>query len=193
MEFDYVIVGGGSAGSVLAARLSEDPSVSVCLIEAGGEGKDLAIRMPFGFAAMVPTRLNNWAYETVPQAGLKGRKGYQPRGKALGGSSAINAMLYTRGHPADYDDWAKAGCLGWGWEDVLPFFRKAERNVRGADALHGDAGPLQVGEQRSPRLTALDELGFPGEDAWADQPFCGGLGGRTCASSVREKLLLDPF
>ena len=153
MEFDYVIVGGGSAGSVLAARLSEDPSVTVCLIEAGGEGRDIFVRAPIGVAALLPGRpkINNWAYQTVPQAGLNGRKGYQPRGRALGGSSAINAMLYVRGHPSDYDDWAAAGCGGWGWEDVLPFFRRAERNERGADALHGDGGPLQVGNQRSPR------------------------------------------
>jgi choline dehydrogenase-like flavoprotein len=124
-EFDYVIAGGGSAGSVLAARLSEDPEVTVCLVEAGGEGRDLLIRTPMGIIAMLPGygRINNWAFQTVPQPGLNGRRGYQPRGRALGGSSAINAMLYTRGHPGDYDDWAAAGCTGWGWDDVLPYFR----------------------------------------------------------------------
>jgi choline dehydrogenase-like flavoprotein len=103
--------------------------------------------------AMLPGRpkINNWAFETVPQPGLGGRRGYQPRGRALGGSSAINAMLYVRGHPSDYDDWAKAGCDGWSWSDVLPVFRRSERNVRGSDGLHGDAGPLQVAEQRTPR------------------------------------------
>ncbi|MDF1608530.1 GMC family oxidoreductase N-terminal domain-containing protein [Hoeflea sp. YIM 152468] len=151
MEFDYVIVGGGSAGSVLAARLSENPAVSVCLLEAGGEGRGLLVRAPLGIIAMMPGRINNWAYETVPQPGLGGRRGYQPRGRALGGSSAINAMLYTRGHPSDYDDWAEAGCDGWGWEDVRPLFLRSECNVRGADAFHGDGGLLQVAEQQSPR------------------------------------------
>jgi len=152
-QFDYVIAGGGSAGSALAARLSEDPGVTVCLVEAGGEGRDILIRAPLGVITMLPGygRINNWAYETVPQPGLNGRKGYQPRGRTLGGSSAINAMLYTRGHPRDYDDWAAAGCTGWGWRDVLPFFRRSENNERGADALHGDAGPLFVSEQRTPR------------------------------------------
>ena len=115
MNFDYVIVGGGSAGSVLAARLSENPNMSVCLLEAGGDGKDLLIRVPAGVVAMLPGRpkINNWAFETVPQPGLKGRQGYQPRGKALGGSSAINAMLYVRGHARDYDEWAENGADGW--------------------------------------------------------------------------------
>ncbi|MBC7281977.1 GMC family oxidoreductase N-terminal domain-containing protein [Hoeflea sp.] len=153
MEFDYVIVGGGSAGSVLAARLSEDPSLTVCLLEAGGDGKGILVRAPLGMIAMLPGRpkINNWAFETVPQPGLNGRRGYQPRGRALGGSSVLNAMLYVRGHPSDYDDWASAGCDGWGWSDVLPVFRRSERNVRGADEFHGASGPLDVAEQRSPR------------------------------------------
>ena len=154
MEFDYVIVGGGSAGSVMAARLSEDPGVTVCLLEAGGDGRDLLIRAPLGTVAMLPGRplkINNWMFRTEPQAALNGRRGFQPRGRTLGGSSAINAMLYIRGHRSDYDDWARMGCDGWGFDDVLPFFLKAERNSRGADTLHGDAGPLQVGDQSSPR------------------------------------------
>ncbi|MVA96760.1 glucose-methanol-choline oxidoreductase [Nitratireductor sp. CAU 1489] len=153
MAYDYVIAGGGSAGATLAARLSEDPAISVCLVEAGGDGRDLFIRAPAGVVALLPGRpkLNNWAFETVPQAGLAGRRGYQPRGKALGGSSAINAMLYVRGHPGDYDDWAEAGCAGWSWDEVLPYFRRAEGNQRGGDALHGGDGPLKVGEQREPR------------------------------------------
>ncbi|SMH28867.1 GMC family oxidoreductase [Mesorhizobium australicum] len=153
MEFDYVIVGGGSAGSTLAARLSEDTDATVCLLEAGGDGKHILIRAPTGTALMLPGRpkISNWAYQTVPQPGLGGRRGYQPRGKALGGSSAINAMLYIRGHRSDYDGWTAAGCDGWGWQDVLPYFRKAEGNQRGEDAFHGASGPLQVGEQRTPR------------------------------------------
>jgi choline dehydrogenase-like flavoprotein len=157
MTFDYVIAGGGSAGSTLAARLSEDPSVSVCLVEAGGEGRDLLVRVPVGVAAMLPGRpakINNWCFETVPQPGLGGRRGYQPRGKALGGSSAINAMLYVRGHPSDYDDWANRGCEGWSWNDVLPFFRKSEGNSRGADDRHGADGPLKVRDQASPRAVS---------------------------------------
>ncbi|MBH1974123.1 MAG: GMC family oxidoreductase N-terminal domain-containing protein, partial [Rhodobacteraceae bacterium] len=103
MEYDYIIAGGGSAGSVLAARLSEDPNTTVCLIESGGQGRDLLIRAPAMVAAMVSGRppIHNWSYHTTPQPGLNGRRGFQPRGRALGGSSAINAMLYTRGHPSD--------------------------------------------------------------------------------------------
>jgi choline dehydrogenase-like flavoprotein len=151
--FDYVIVGGGSAGCVMAARLSEDPDVSVCLIEAGGEGRDIFVRAPALVAAMVSGRpkINNWALHTEPQPGLGGRRGFQPRGKGLGGSSAINAMLYVRGHPKDYDEWADLGCDGWDWQSVLPWFRRAEGNVRGADGLHGADGPLQVAEQSQPR------------------------------------------
>ncbi len=153
MEFDYVIVGGGSAGCVLAAHLSEDPGTSVCLIEAGGRGDSLLVRAPALVAAMVSGRpkLNNWAFRTVPQPGLNGRRGFQPRGRALGGSSAINAMLYVRGHPSDYDDWADLGAEGWSWDEVLPYFRRAEGNTRGADALHGADGPLAVRDQSAPR------------------------------------------
>lgn len=153
MQFDYVIVGGGSAGSTLAARLSEESSATVCLIEAGGKGDSILVRAPAAVVAMLPGRpkINNWAFETVPQPGLNGRKGYQPRGKALGGSSAINAMLYVRGHAKDYDEWADLGCDGWNWEAVLPYFKRAENNERGSDAVHGDSGPLQVSNQKSPR------------------------------------------
>lgn len=153
MEFDYVIVGGGSAGSVLAARLSKNLKVSVCLLEAGGGGRGLFVRAPALVAATISgrPRINNWALRTEPQPGLNGRRGFQPRGRGLGGSSAINAMLYTRGHPRDYDEWAALGCAGWDWESVLPFFRKAEGNMRGADPLHGGDGPLQVADQSEPR------------------------------------------
>ena len=152
MDYDYIIVGGGSAGSVLAARLSEDPAITVCLIEAGGQGKSFLINIPAMVVTMVrgKPRLNNWAFDTEPQRHLNNRVCYQPRGKALGGSSAINAMLYVRGHPQDYDEWADLGAEGWDWQSVLPYFLKSEGNSRGASALHGAKGPLQVTDQQSP-------------------------------------------
>jgi len=161
MEFDYVIVGGGSAGCVLAGRLSEDPSVTVALLEAGGPDTSVLIHCPAGLAVMARQKTINWAYETVPQPGLNGRRGYQPRGKVLGGSSSINAMIYMRGQPEDYDGWAAAGNPGWGWADVLPWFKRAEHNERGADAWHGSGGPLNVMDLRSPNalLPAYIEAG----------------------------------
>ncbi|MEM1005566.1 MAG: GMC family oxidoreductase N-terminal domain-containing protein, partial [Pseudomonadota bacterium] len=156
MKFDYVIVGGGSAGSVLANRLSEDPNTHVCLLEAGGRGDSLLVRMPAAVVAALPGRpkINNWALQTVPQPGLNGRQGYQPRGKALGGSSAINAMLYVRGQRQDYDGWADLGCDGWDWDSVLPYFKRSEHHEDGADDLHGDSGPLHVSHQKDPRPIA---------------------------------------
>ena len=147
--YDYVIIGGGSAGSVLAARLSEDPSVTVCLLEAGGRGDGIFARVPMAAAAVIPghVKSGNWCFSTVPQPELNGRRGYQPRGRGLGGSSLVNAMLYVRGNSRDYDDWAALGCDGWSWNDVLPWFRKSEDNIRGADDLHGRGGPLQVCDQ----------------------------------------------
>ncbi|WP_170529457.1 GMC family oxidoreductase [Ruegeria arenilitoris] len=153
MQFDYVIVGGGSAGCVLANRLSANPGTRVCLLEAGGGGNSILVRMPAAVVAMLPGRpkINNWAFETVPQPGLNGRTGYQPRGRALGGSSAINAMLYVRGQRQDYDGWADLGCEGWDWDSVLPYFKRSENNERGADDLHGADGPLQVSDQKEER------------------------------------------
>ncbi|MFN8018925.1 MAG: GMC family oxidoreductase N-terminal domain-containing protein [Acidimicrobiales bacterium] len=167
-EFDYVVVGGGSAGCVVASRLSEDPSVSVCLLEAGGEGRDVLIRAPLGFAIAMPQGINSWHYETVPQPGLNGRRGFQPRGKALGGSSAINAMIYARGPRSDYDRWAELGNPGWGYDDVLPYFLRSECNAifRGSP-YHGVDGPLHVTNLRSPSplndvfLQACQSQGIP--------------------------------
>ena len=168
-EFDYVIVGGGSGGSTLAARLSENPKVSVCLLEAGGQGDSTLVRTPAAVVVTMPGRgkINNWAFQTVPQPGLLGRSGYQPRGRALGGSSAINAMLYVRGQRQDYDGWANMGCEGWDWDSVLPYFKKSESNQWGADAYHGDSGPLQVSDQQTPRpitqafVEAAHAVGMP--------------------------------
>lgn len=174
LEFDYVIVGGGSSGCALAARLSEDPALRVCLVEAGGDGRTFLIDTPMMLAVTVPRAIHNWAFVTVPQAGLGGRRGYQPRGRALGGSSAINAMIYTRGHPADYDDWAAAGAPGWAWREVLPVFKRGEHNERGADRFHGTGGPLNVADLRSPHPLSL---AFVEAGAQAGHPRNGDFNG----------------
>ncbi|MEO6361684.1 MAG: choline dehydrogenase [Caldimonas sp.] len=144
-EFDYVIVGGGSAGCVLASRLTQDDSVNVCLVEAGPVDSGAMIHCPAGFSMMSKARHRaSLSFETVPQPGLGGRRGYQPRGRGLGGSSSVNAMCYVRGQPQDYDGWAAEGNDGWAWSDVLPLFRRSEHNERGDDAWHGSGGPLNV-------------------------------------------------
>jgi choline dehydrogenase-like flavoprotein len=153
-EFDIVVVGGGSGGSAAAGRLSEDGKYSVCLIEAGGKNRDIRVRAP-GLFPFLPAN-TNWKFETVPQAGLNGRFGYQPRGRGLGGSSAINAMVYIRGCAWDYDNWAALGCDGWSYADVLPYFKRSESNVRGGDAFHGGDGPLTVSDQNCPNPGSLD-------------------------------------
>jgi choline dehydrogenase len=147
---DYVIVGAGSAGCVLANRLSEDPDVRVLLLEAGGSDRNLNVKIPAAFAKQFHTKLD-WDYATEPEPYCDGRSLYVPRGKALGGSSSMNAMLYVRGRPLDYDLWERDGAEGWGWDRVLPYFLRAEHNERGASEFHAVGGPLNVAEQRSPR------------------------------------------
>jgi choline dehydrogenase-like flavoprotein len=165
--FDYIVVGSGAAGSVLASRLSEDPSVTVCLLEAGSADRSALIHCPAGYAGMVKLGLANWDFLTVPQPGLNGRRGYQPRGKVLGGSTSINSMIYIRGQQQDYDDWAAAGNPGWSWADVLPYFKRAEHNERGEDAWHARGGPLNVMDLMAPNrisqafVQAAVQAGYP--------------------------------
>jgi choline dehydrogenase-like flavoprotein len=154
LEFDIIVVGGGSGGSAAAGRLSEDGKYSVCLIEAGDKNTDIRVRAP-GLFPFLPAQ-TNWKFETVPQPGLNGRTGYQPRGRGLGGSSAINAMVYIRGCAWDYDNWAALGCSGWAYADVLPYFKRAEANVRGGNEYHGGDGPLSVSDQTHPNSGSLD-------------------------------------
>ena len=150
-EFDIVVVGAGPAGCAVASRVARGrPGWRVALLEAGPAKAGLASSIPIGIARTVGVRSPiNYAYETETQTELLGRRGFQPRGRGLGGSSLINAMCYIRGQRQDYDGWAEAGCVGWGWDDVLPYFKRSEDNVRGADALHGAGGPLRVSELRS--------------------------------------------
>lgn len=161
--YDYVVVGGGSAGCTLAARLSEDPAASVCLIEAGGANNEMLVRMPAGVGNLIKAKgKHNWGFWTEPEPHLNNRRLWWPRGRGLGGSSSINGMIYTRGHPRDYDEWRQMGLTGWGWDDVLPYFRRLERHHRGeSGGLHGHDGPLRVsaGESDSPFHDALVEAG----------------------------------
>ena len=151
-EFDYVIVGGGSAGCALAARLSENPATTVCLLEAGGSDNSVFVRAPLGFAVVIPFGLmNSWHYFTTAQKGLGGRKGFQPRGKVLGGSSSVNAQVYTRCNRNDYDGWAALGNPGWSYADLLPLFKRAENShCFSNNDYHGNSGPLHVSYLRSP-------------------------------------------
>ena len=154
MQFDTVIAGAGSAGCVLANRLSADPAHRVCLVEAGPPDRSLLIHVPAGILGTIPRRQVNWAFETEPQAGLGGRRGFQPRGRVLGGSSSINAMIYQRGNPADYNHWASLGNRGWSYDAVLPVFRRSEDQARGADSWHGVGGELAVADLASPTVAS---------------------------------------
>ncbi len=159
--YDYIIIGAGSAGCVLANRLSEDPHCRVLLLEAGPRDRHPFIHMPAGLAKLVNRKGVNWDYDTAPEAQLDNRTLWWPRGKVLGGSSSINAMCYIRGVPQDYDGWAAGGAEGWNWASVLPYFRRSEGNTRGGDALHGGDGPLTVSDLRhtNPLSHAFVEAG----------------------------------
>jgi choline dehydrogenase-like flavoprotein len=145
--YDYIVTGAGSAGCVVAARLSESGRHRVLLLEAGGEDRYPWIHVPMGYGRLFSNPRVNWMYESEPEPELEGRSMYQPRGKVLGGTSSINGMVYMRGNPADYDEWRQRGCTGWDWDSVLPYFKKAEDQERGPDAFHGTGGPLRVSDQ----------------------------------------------
>src|SRR6201987_1001559 len=147
-EFDYVVVGAGSAGCVLANPLSAHGKTSVLLLEAGPKDTNVWTRVPLGYGKLFKEKTVNWMYQTEPEPGLHGRQVFQPRGKVLGGSSSINGLLYVRGQHEDYDRWRQRGNVGWGYDDVLPYFKKAENQQRGADDYHGTGGPLSVSDWR---------------------------------------------
>jgi choline dehydrogenase len=169
-EFDYIVTGAGSAGCAVAARLSESGRYRVLLLEAGGKDRNPWIHVPMGFSRLFADPNVNWMYESEPEAALNGRTMYQPRGKVLGGTSSINGMVYMRGNAADYDEWRQRGCAGWDYDSVLPFFKKAENQQRGASEFHGVGGPLTVSDQ--PRryeladrvVAAAIEAGLPHND-----------------------------
>ncbi|GAA3010515.1 GMC family oxidoreductase [Streptosporangium longisporum] len=192
-EYDYVVVGAGSAGCVLAARLSEDPGTTVALVEAGGSDRMLAVRMPAGFARLFKTE-HDWNFTTTRQDGLSGRELYWPRGRMLGGSSSMNAQMWVRGHRADYDGW---GVPGWSYEEVLPYFRRAERRSgSNHGGVYGTGGPVHVSELRSPNpatalflraceelgIARLDELNGPSNEGCSPTPVTQHRG-RRCSSA----------
>jgi choline dehydrogenase len=193
---DYVIVGAGSAGCVVANRLGEDPDVKVLVVEAGPPDDDPNIHMPFGFGLNLTSDFD-WALFSEPEPGLDHRRNYLPRGRVLGGSSSLNAMIYIRGNRADFDEWAAMGLDGWGYEDVLPYFKRAEDNERGANRYHGVGGPLSVSESRSMHpvveafVEACEQVGIRRNDDLngATQEGAGRFqvtqrGGRRCSTAV---------
>jgi choline dehydrogenase len=180
-SYDFVVTGAGSAGCAVAGRLAESRRYSVLLLEAGPPDKNPWIHIPLGYAKTYVDQSVNWKFESEPQPQMAGRRLYLPRGKTLGGSSSINGMIYIRGHHADYDDWRQRGCTGWDWDSVLPYFKKAENQARGADAFHGTGGPLHVsdqpeqGELSKAVLQACVQAGIPANPDFngARQEGCG--------------------
>ena len=161
-EFDYIIVGAGSAGCVQANRLTEDPVTRVLVLEFGGSDRDVIIQMPSAFSMPMNTKRYNWKYETLPEPGLKGRRVHCPRGKVLGGSSSINGLVYVRGHARDFDEWDKGGATGWGYASCLPYFKKSEGFEGGDPAYRGTSGPLSVNagnRMKNPLYGAFVEAG----------------------------------
>jgi choline dehydrogenase len=153
-EFDVVVVGAGSAGCVLSGRLSENPNVSLCVIEAGGRDRNPWIHIPIGFGKLVPDPNMNWGYETEPEPGLDGRKILWPRGKVVGGSGSINGLVFLRGAPSDYDEWQRLGALGWGYKEVLPYFKRMEHCVDGGNIWRGTGGPMTISNIKRPAIVA---------------------------------------
>src|SRR6056297_2134620 len=147
-EYDYIVIGAGSAGCAVAGRLGE-AGHSVLLLEAGGKDRNPFIHIPLGYSMLYANRSVNWCYESAPEPHLNNRRLFQPRGKVLGGTGSINGMIYMRGQPQDFDGWEAAGCTGWGWDDVLPYFKSCEHQERGADAFHGTGGPVAVSDLRT--------------------------------------------
>jgi len=166
-HYDYIVVGAGSAGCVLAARLTEDPTKRVLLLEAGPPDRSPWIHLPIGYGKTMWSARYNWCFYTDAEPNMNGRRVYWPRGRTLGGSSSINGLIYIRGQREDYDDWRALGNVGWGYDDVLPYFIRSERNQRGADTYHGDAGPLGVSDIGAPHelieafIAAAGQLGVP--------------------------------
>src|SRR5688572_12726308 len=153
-EYDVVVIGAGSAGCVLSARLTENPKVSLCVIEAGKRDRNPWIHVPMGFGKLVPNPNVNWGYETEPEPGLDGRKIVWPRGKVLGGSGSINGLVFLRGPSSDYDDWEALGARGWSYKDVLPYFKRMEHCVDGANEWRGTGGPMTISNIKRPSTAA---------------------------------------
>ncbi len=153
-EYDYVVAGAGSAGCIVATRLTEDPRVTLCLIEAGKRDRNPWIHVPLGFGKVVPNPKLNWGYQTEPEPGLNGRRITWPRGKVLGGSGSINGLVFLRGAPSDFDEWERLGAKGWGYKDVLPYFKKSEHNEDGADDWRGTGGPMHISSIKDPSRPA---------------------------------------